>query len=258
MYQTRKVDGRKIADILHYISVQKNQMKKPESSDRYGKIYKKYEKYKAKHNQLDFDDMLIKCYEILKTNEKGLEYCREKYQFILADEMQDTNAVQYAILKLIGLKYKNVFIVDDPLQCWDGENKVLLSDGTTKKVKDLHIGDCVETAYEKTSRFFPITNISSSIKDNAIEIITESGKSIITTRDHKFFAGTPFFSDNTWYLYLMYRKDKGFRLGITSGGLTKHIRARISSEHPERFWIIKQYDNKSSAGFDEELLSLKY
>ena len=37
-------------------------------------------------------------YEILSTNEKGLRYCQEQYQFILADEMQDTNAVQYEII----------------------------------------------------------------------------------------------------------------------------------------------------------------
>ena len=116
VYRTKEVDGEEVAEILHYISVQKNQMKKPDTREKFGKFYKKYEDYKSAHNQLDFDDMLTKCYEILVSNEKGLAYCQDKYQFILADEMQDTNAVQYEILKLIGAKYKNVFVVDDPLQ----------------------------------------------------------------------------------------------------------------------------------------------
>ena len=115
-FKEKEPDGQEIADILSYISIQKNQMKKPDTSTKFGKVYKYYERYKSEHNQLDFDDMLVKCYEILSTNEKGLHYCQEQYQFILADEMQDTNAVQYEIIKLIGARYKNVFIVDDPLQ----------------------------------------------------------------------------------------------------------------------------------------------
>lgn len=126
----KEPDGEEIAEVLSFISIQKNQMKKPNKTTRFGKIYKKYEDYKSVHNQLDFDDMLVKCYEILSTNEKGLAYCQEQYQFILADEMQDTNAVQYEILRLIGEKYKNVFVVDDPLQnifMWRGsDNKYVL------------------------------------------------------------------------------------------------------------------------------------
>lgn len=125
VYRKEGIGGQEIANILNYISVQKNQMRKPNTKEKYGKIYQKYEEYKSSNNQLDFDDMLTKCYEILSNNPKGLAYCQEKYQFILADEMQDTNAVQYEILKLIGVKYKNVFVVDDPLQNifqWRGSN----------------------------------------------------------------------------------------------------------------------------------------
>ena len=140
----KEPDGQEIADVLSFISIQKNQMKKPDKTTRYGKIYSQYEKYKSAHNQLDFDDMLVKCYEILSSNEKGLAYCQEQYQFILADEMQDTNAVQYEILRLIGSKYKNVFVVDDPLQnifMWRGsDNKYVLGfDQDWPEAKIIHL-----------------------------------------------------------------------------------------------------------------------
>ena len=140
----KEPDGQEIADVLSFISIQKNQMKKPDKTTRYGKIYSQYEKYKSAHNQLDFDDMLVKCYEILSSNEKGLTYCQEQYQFILADEMQDTNAVQYEILRLIGSKYKNVFVVDDPLQnifMWRGsDNKYVLGfDQDWPEAKIIHL-----------------------------------------------------------------------------------------------------------------------
>lgn len=128
-FRIKEPDGQEIAEILHFISVQKNHMTAPDHT-RLGKIYRQYEEYKQTKYLLDFDDMLTKCYEILRNNPKALNYCQEKYQFILADEMQDTNAVQYAILKMIGEKYKNVFVVDDPLQnifMWRGsDNKYVL------------------------------------------------------------------------------------------------------------------------------------
>lgn len=128
-FRIKEPDGQEIAEILHFISVQKNQMIAPDHT-RLGKIYRQYEEYKQTKYLLDFDDMLTKCYEILQNNSKALNYCQEKYQFILADEMQDTNAVQYAILRMIGEKYKNVFVVDDPLQnifMWRGsDNKYVL------------------------------------------------------------------------------------------------------------------------------------
>lgn len=131
LFRIREPDGKEIADALSYISIQKNKLKEPNEKEKFGKVYKRYEVYKEKHHQIDFDDMLVKCYEILSTNDKALEYCQNKYQFILADEMQDTNTAQYEIIKLIGDKHKNVFVVGDGLQAiyqWRGsDNRYIMN-----------------------------------------------------------------------------------------------------------------------------------
>ncbi len=156
-HREKDATGQEISDILSYISLQKNQMKSPDRSKN-GRIYNRYEEYKAKHNLLDFDDMLVKCYEILKNNSKGLKYCQEQYQFILADEMQDTNAVQYEIIRLIGEKHKNVFVVGDGLQAiyqWRGsDNRYIMNfDDDWPNTKIIHLNknyrssaDIIETA----------------------------------------------------------------------------------------------------------------
>lgn len=130
-FRENKPDGQDVADLISYISVQKNQMKKPTGASRAEKVYRQYEFYKSQHKLIDFDDMLTKCYEILDTNEDALQFCQDKFKFILADEMQDTNAAQYAILSLIAEKHHNVFIVDDPLQnifMWRGsDNKFVMN-----------------------------------------------------------------------------------------------------------------------------------
>lgn len=128
-FREKKANGEEIANALAFISYEKNKMIPPDLTSRMGRIYAEYEAYKKTHKLIDFDDMLTKCYELLAEN-NVLEYCQEQFRFILADEMQDTNAIQYEILRLIGQKYKNIFVVDDPLQnifMWRGsDNKFVL------------------------------------------------------------------------------------------------------------------------------------
>lgn len=80
-------------------------------------IYKAYEAMKKQEGVLDFDDMLVQAYLILKNNKEMRGIYQNTYKYILVDEFQDTNVAQYAIIKqLAGGYYKNVFIVGDARQ----------------------------------------------------------------------------------------------------------------------------------------------
>jgi DNA helicase II / ATP-dependent DNA helicase PcrA len=80
------------------------------------KIYQKYQDYLKENQLLDFDDLLLYTLELLEE----IPSVRERYQFhfehVLVDEFQDTDAIQYKILKILGTKHKNVFVVGDPDQ----------------------------------------------------------------------------------------------------------------------------------------------
>ncbi|MCX8069813.1 MAG: ATP-dependent helicase [Thermodesulfovibrionales bacterium] len=89
----------------------------PEPSTEIDVIYRAYEKHKEDNNLLDFDDMLTRCYGILSTDQEVLEQCQNHFKYLLVDEMQDTNAIQYEIIKLIAKKHGNLFVVGDMLQC---------------------------------------------------------------------------------------------------------------------------------------------
>ena len=87
--------------------------------------YKMYEEKLKSSNALDFDDLLIKAYVLLKENSDILEYYQNLFKYIHIDEFQDTNAVQYDIVKLLAGKYKNIMVVGDEDQCiygWRGAN----------------------------------------------------------------------------------------------------------------------------------------
>jgi ATP-dependent DNA helicase pcrA len=73
-------------------------------------VYTEYEKELSQNNSLDFDDILIKTYSLLRI-EKVLDFYQEKYKFLMVDEYQDTNLPQYEIVKLLASKYRNLAVV---------------------------------------------------------------------------------------------------------------------------------------------------
>ena len=76
-------------------------------------IYDHYQKRLKENNQVDFDDLLVLTNKILTEFPDVLEYFQNKYQYILVDEFQDTNIIQYNIIKLLGRKTENIFVVGD-------------------------------------------------------------------------------------------------------------------------------------------------
>ena len=79
-------------------------------------IYLEYKEVLKKNNSVDFDDLLKLPVDLLKTNPAVLEKYQDRYKYILIDEYQDTNEVQYQLSKLLAKKYQNIFIVGDPNQ----------------------------------------------------------------------------------------------------------------------------------------------
>lgn len=86
--------------------------KNMESSD-FRMIYREYETYLRENNKLDFDDMLVFTYELLKERKDICGLWKKKFQYILIDEFQDINHIQYMIIKLLLTRDNNLFVVGD-------------------------------------------------------------------------------------------------------------------------------------------------
>jgi DNA helicase-2/ATP-dependent DNA helicase PcrA len=76
-------------------------------------VYEKYETYLEKNNLVDFDDLLLLPYKILKNNPKLSAEISQKYQYIMVDEYQDTNELQYRLLRLLCTSHNNLCVVGD-------------------------------------------------------------------------------------------------------------------------------------------------
>ena len=81
-----------------------------------GVVYEKYLQLLKENNSVDFDDLLLKPVELLKHNPEVLDKYQERFQYILVDEYQDTNSIQYELCKLLAKKYNNIFVVGDANQ----------------------------------------------------------------------------------------------------------------------------------------------
>ena len=79
-------------------------------------IYYEYQAILRKNNSVDFDDLLLLPVKLFMEHKDVLESYQDKYKYILVDEYQDTNEVQYKLSKLLASKYKNIFVVGDPDQ----------------------------------------------------------------------------------------------------------------------------------------------
>jgi DNA helicase II / ATP-dependent DNA helicase PcrA len=79
-------------------------------------IYDAYAKRCFKNGAMDFDDLLMKFYELLKNVPESLSKYQHKFKYILIDEYQDTNPSQYEIIKLLGAMHENVCVVGDDAQ----------------------------------------------------------------------------------------------------------------------------------------------
>ena len=77
------------------------------------KVYWEYEKQMRANNALDFDDLLVKTVQLLETQPDVLEYYQERFRYIMVDEYQDTNTVQFKLVSLLARKYQNLCVVGD-------------------------------------------------------------------------------------------------------------------------------------------------
>lgn len=125
VFKKLKIDTKYIKEkkVLSAISAAKNEMISPEdyalentgdySKKKIAEAYAEYQNQLRKCNALDFDDLLVKTVELLRENDDVLYSYQEKFQYIMVDEYQDTNTVQFLLLKLLADRHKNICVVGD-------------------------------------------------------------------------------------------------------------------------------------------------
>lgn len=134
------------------------------------KVINEYEQKMAQNNAMDFDDLLYYTHKLFAEFPDVLDKYRDIYRYILIDEFQDTNKVQYRIFKMLGEKYRNIFVVgddDQSIYSWRG------ADAYNLQKFQSDFPDCnlfkLEQNYRSTKRILDVANEIISYNSNRFD-----------------------------------------------------------------------------------------
>lgn len=124
-----------------------------------GELYQYYEQKLVSNNALDFDDLLLKTVELLKKEPDVLRYYQSKFRYIFVDEYQDTNSLQYQLVRMVSMGYGNICVVGDGDQSIYGWRGADISNilNFEKDFKDAKV-ILLEQNYRSTSNILNVAN----------------------------------------------------------------------------------------------------
>ncbi|HET9124582.1 MAG TPA: UvrD-helicase domain-containing protein, partial [Solirubrobacteraceae bacterium] len=229
-------------------------------------VYRAYERELHRANAMDFDDLLVRAVNVLELFPEVRERYASGFRHVLVDEYQDTNHAQYRWLQLLAEKHRNLMVVGDDAQCLVAGTRVTMADGTTKPIEQIERGDRVRSGYGSGDfRAAEVLRVHRSESTDGVAITTSSGRRIVSTPEHTHFAGFQVGRTPQMYMtYLMWRRDRGYRVGTTrtySNGQVKPVigvSGRLRQERGDRAWVVSVHDTEADARLAEALLAARY
>jgi DNA helicase-2/ATP-dependent DNA helicase PcrA len=231
------------------------------------KLYAQYEETCARSGVVDFAELLLRAFELWRDQPELLRHYRTRFRHVLVDEFQDTNAIQYAWIRLLVGSEGAPFVVGDDDQCLAAGTTVTMGDRSRKPIEAIVPGDDVLSSYG-CGDLRPAKVTEQFVRRRRGRMIClhlRSGKIIRSTPEHTHFAGyvlgeTP----QTYFLYLMHKVGIGYRLGtsqVYTAGQAKPMvgfKQRAIQEHADAAWIVSTHRNENEARSHAMLTSLRY
>src|SRR5579864_2067581 len=229
------------------------------------RVYRRYNDLLERHHALDFDDLLGVTVQLFREVPEVLEWYQRRFRYVMVDEFQDTNIAQYEIVKLLTNKSRNLCVVGDEDQCIPTGAQVS-AQGGTRAIESLEVGSTVlGGAGRGTVAPAEVKGVKARpFSGELIQVTLRSGKVIRLTPNHMCFARLGVRSD-VHFVYLMYRRDKGYRIGIAVGArvgnrglIANGLAVRANQEHADKMWILEVCHTREEAVYFEQFFSTEY
>ena len=228
------------------------------------RVYVEYQKRLIASNAVDFDDMLMYTARLMEENPSVRDKYAQRFRHVLVDEFQDTNLAQYALVQQLASFNRNIFCVGDPDQCFP-TGTIIQTPSGQKKIETLKKGDEVIAASGRGSTMTSLITHAGkrNFNGNLVVAKTSKGHTIKFTPNHIIFARLGM-TPGWHYVYLMYRKDKGYRIGIASHArsdgtqLKIGLQVRSNQENATKMWVLKVCKDRNEAHYWEAYFSTSY
>jgi DNA helicase-2/ATP-dependent DNA helicase PcrA len=231
---------------------------------KHADIYAEYQLRLEKAGAMDFDDLLMKTVVLFRQHGDVLEHYRQRFEHILVDEYQDTNQAQNEMILMLAGGHQNVCVVGDTDQCLPPGSMVSTPGGPVA-IESVCIGDVVMGAGGGGSAHpGTVVHVHEGRYDGHLVSISAADQTISATPHHLVPARLVPQTD-TWLVYLMYRADRGWRIGRTIGarppvaGKVQHgLVVRCNQEHADAAWILRTCGSMAEAAYFESFFSAEY
>ena len=230
------------------------------------RVYKRYQELLKQNNAVDFDDLLLWTAHLLSEFPTVREKYGQRFQHVLVDEFQDTNFAQYTLVRHLASVHGNIFVVGDPDQCFPVGTLIATPNGE-KAIETVIEGEQAIAASGRGSVLQSTINHVGKryFEGKLIKVVTRNGYSFKATTNHVVFARLGL-NPGLHYVYLMYRRDKGYRIGIASHArsdgvgpeLQIGLRVRSNQENADRMWVLKVCQSREDAHYWEAFFSFNY
>ena len=242
------------------ISLAKNADQSPEDIAEYSEhgwvapVMTAYNRRLREMGAVDFDDILLHCLALLRDNPEVTERWRARFRHVLVDEFQDTNTVQYRILRYLTIGADSYCVVGDPDQCLLPGTLIDTPHGPVA-IENLVAGDEVLTT---RGQFNQVTSIvreaSQRVYDGQVFKVT-AGPATLTGTPHHLVPAR-FEAQDGSYTYLM-ETASGYRVGAASfagahrvSGLEKSFAEQLSEHQGQKLWVLSTYATRDQAEED--------
>ena len=140
------------------------------TQDEFAEVFRSYEHQKKEQKKFDFDDMLVQCYALFRKKPEILQGWQKRFQYILIDEFQDINRVQYEVIRMLAAPRYNLFVVGDDDQSIYGFR-----------------GAKPELMLYMKQEFPSLRTISLTVNYRSTEFITGAAARVILHNDTRFY-----------------------------------------------------------------------
>ncbi len=230
------------------------------------RVYRRYQELLQKNQAMDFDDLIMLTIELFTERPDILHKYQERYLHVLVDEYQDTSHSQYIMVKMLSGLHKNLCVVGDEDQCLLPGTSIQTPKGA-KLIEKIKAGEQVMGGAGRGKA------VSASVNEvkvrrysgKVVRVVTQSGHTLQATPNHMCFAKLGVRKD-LHHVYLMYRQDKGYRIGTTVGARSdgrsenpiSGLNQRTNQEHADKVWILLTCSTREEAHLYEEYYAFEY
>ena len=231
-------------------------------------VYEHYERELHRANAMDFDDLLVRAVNVLELFQEVRDRYAGVFRWILVDEYQDTNHAQYRWLQLLSSEHRNLAVVGDDDQCLVEGTPITMGDGSMKPIEDVQGGRPGAVVLRQRrlpggagDRHASRRRRRSASRSRPRRAAASSARPSTRTSPASGTGYTP----PLHMTYLMWRRDKGFRVGTTRtydrGAAVPDAAAwpiARMQEDADAAWVLSTHDSEARRAMEEAQLSLRY